>query len=88
MHDVIVLNQHGNVTVTLNFLLSWFLVTMAAPAAKRSRVHFGSLEEQEKKRLQQEKINGEDKSGISAAVLAGMKAGNINVATKGAQYFE
>ena len=61
---------------------------MGEPAAKKSRVHFGSLEEQERKRLEQEKLNGDDKSGVSAAVLAGIKAGNINVASKGAHYLE
>ena len=58
---------------------------MEEPAAKRGRVHFGSLEEQEKKRLQQ---NGEQKSSISPAILAGIKAGNINIASRGAHYIE
>ncbi len=45
---------------------------MAEPPAKKSRVHFGSLEEQEKIRLS-------ETGNVSSAVLAGIKAGNINI---------
>ncbi len=48
---------------------------MAEPPEKRVRLHFGSLEEQEKARLEREGENG----GLSAAVLAGINAGNINI---------
>lgn len=55
------------------------------PPAKKARVHFGSLEEQEKKRLAEEavvKIEQSDASSkkLSAAVRAGIEAGNINIA--------
>ena len=55
---------------------------MEAPPAKKSRVHFGSLEEHEKKRLEQagSADKKEENGGVSAAVLAGIKAGNINIA--------
>lgn len=55
------------------------------PPAKRARVHFGSGEETETKSTQQ--INASAGSsgvagngGISEAVLAGIRAGNINIA--------
>jgi len=48
---------------------------MEEPPAKKSRVHFGSLEEQEKKRI------NNDGSSLSSAVQAGIKAGNINIDT-------
>ncbi len=47
---------------------------MEPPAAKRVRVHFGSFEEAERKR-----IEGKEGGGASAAVQAGIKAGNINI---------
>lgn len=53
------------------------------PPAKRVRVHFGSFEEQERKRLAQASASeddGTESGGLSAAVLAGIKAGNINIA--------
>ena len=55
------------------------------PPAKKVRVHFGSLEEQERKRLAQatevkSEDDGAESGGLSAAVLAGIKAGNINIA--------
>lgn len=49
------------------------------PAAKRVRVHFGSFEEQEKRRLEQNGSGGRENSAVSAAVRAGIKAGNINI---------
>ena len=50
------------------------------PAAKKARVHFGSLEEGEKvKRLERANADGQENVGVSAAVLAGIKAGNINI---------
>ena len=42
----------------------------------KKRIHFGSLEEVEKQKL---KAGTKIAPGMSAAVLAGMKAGNINV---------
>ena len=58
---------------------------MDEPPAKKTRVHFGSLEEQEKKRLAEAAVSktedGDVKSkGLSAAVRAGIEAGNINIA--------
>lgn len=57
---------------------------MEEPPAKKTRVHFGSFEEQEKKKLEQAGAGGgnaaKENGGVSAAVLAGIKAGNINVA--------
>ncbi len=57
---------------------------MDEPPAKKPRVHFGSLEEQEKKRIAEEaiaKIEQSDASSkkLSAAVRAGIEAGNINI---------
>ncbi len=57
---------------------------MEEPPAKKVRVHFGSLEEQEKKRLAQEAVIKSEESDattkrISAAVRAGIEAGNINI---------
>ncbi len=49
---------------------------MEAPA-KKARFHFGSLEEQEKKKVKLE--SGVGNGGVSAAVLAGIAAGNINI---------
>ena len=48
---------------------------MEEPPTKKSRVHFGSLEEQEKKRI------NDDGSSLSSAVQAGIRAGNINIDT-------
>ena len=49
------------------------------PPEKKARVHFGSFEEQERKRLE---LGGgaARENEISAAVLAGIKSGNINIA--------
>ena len=50
----------------------------------KSRIHFGSLEEKEKVRIEAgEKQDG----GLSEAVRAGIQAGNINIA-QGAHYLE
>lgn len=48
------------------------------PEKKRVRLHYGSLEEQEKARLEREGAAAEN-GGLSAAVVAGIKAGNINI---------
>ena len=54
---------------------------MAEPPEKKPRVHFGNSDEEEQKPVVASKgasdvpANG----GISAAVLAGIKAGNINI---------
>lgn len=45
------------------------------PPMKKARVHFGSLEEQEKKKL------SDAGKGLSSSVSAGIKAGNINIDT-------
>ena len=55
------------------------------PPAKRARVHFGGGEEQEKKRVEQANASaaGSGLTGngsVSEAVLAGIRAGNINIA--------
>lgn len=53
---------------------------MEAPPAKKTRVHFGSFEEHEKKKLEQSGGSSvTENGGPSAAILAGIKAGNINV---------
>lgn len=50
------------------------------PPAKKTRVHFGSFAEQEKRKLEKASTNGgAAATGVSAAVLAGIKAGNINI---------
>lgn len=63
-----------------------------APLIKKQRIHFGSLEAVERERLaagpstnndddkeeEEDNQEGED-SGMSAAVLAGIRAGNINI---------
>uniref|UniRef100_A0A8C2ZEK6 Pre-mRNA splicing tri-snRNP complex factor PRPF4 n=1 Tax=Cyclopterus lumpus TaxID=8103 RepID=A0A8C2ZEK6_CYCLU len=46
-----------------------------APAPKRTRVYYGSLEEKERERLSSEKGRGSD------GVKAGIKAGNINISS-------
>ena len=58
---------------------------MEEPPAKKSRVHFGSFAEKEKKRLEQAKAGDATAANgsVSAAILAGIKAGNINVASEG-----
>lgn len=58
---------------------------MEEPPAKKSRVHFGSFEEHERKRLEQASAGGATASNgsVSAAILAGITAGNINVASEG-----
>ena len=49
---------------------------MEPPAEKKARVFFGSLEEQERARLEAGKaVDG----SLSAAVQEGIKAGNINI---------
>lgn len=50
----------------------------------KTRVHFGSLEEQERARL--DAGQGDD-GGLSAAVQAGIEAGNINI-SRGVHYLE
>lgn len=55
------------------------------PLAKRARVHFGSAEEQETKKIQHSTASLEGSGikgtgGISEAILAGIRAGNINIA--------
>lgn len=64
-----------------------------APAVKKQRIHFGSLETVERERLvtgssndndddrkddDDQEAEGEDNE-VSAAVLAGIRAGNINI---------
>lgn len=61
-----------------------------APLVKKQRIHFGSLEAVERERLaagpsidnddkeEDDEQEGED-IGVSAAVLAGIRAGNINI---------
>lgn len=46
------------------------------PAAKKTRVHFGSFEEKEKQISGREGGSG---NGVSASILAGIEAGNINI---------
>ena len=58
-------------------MLSQHKNLMEPPAAKKVRVHFGSFAEQEKKKL--EERGGATNGGSEAAVLAGIKAGNINI---------
>lgn len=43
-------------------------------ALEGKRIHYGSLEEVEKERLK-----SQENGGLSSAVLAGIKAGNINI---------
>lgn len=50
----------------------------AAPAVKKSRVFYGSLEEKERERLNSE---GGIKAAGSDAVKAGIEAGNINISS-------
>ena len=47
------------------------------PPEKKARLYFGSFEEQERKKLE---LGVKENGGPSAAVLAGIKAGNINIA--------
>ena len=53
---------------------------MSADTEGKKRIHFGSLEEAEKKRIKLQQQNGGEGIGLSAAVVAGIKAGNINIA--------
>ena len=67
----------------------------AAPVVKKQRIHFGSLEAVERERLaaagpvskeiKEENENDdeqeEEENGVSAAVLAGIRAGNINISS-------
>ena len=59
-----------------------------APVVKKQRIHFGSLEAVEKERLAEDPSSGTKKkeddqegeeNGVSSAVLAGIRAGNINI---------
>ena len=52
---------------------------MSADGEGKKRIHFGSLEEVEKKRIKIQQQNGGEGMGLSAAVVAGIKAGNINI---------
>ena len=52
---------------------------MSADGEGKKRIHFGSLEEAEKKRIKLQQQNGGEAMGLSAAVVAGIKAGNINI---------
>ena len=52
---------------------------MSADGEGKKRIHFGSLEEVEKKRIKLQQQNGGEGMGLSAAVIAGIKAGNINI---------
>lgn len=49
---------------------------MEPPAAKKVRVHFGSFEEEERKRIE---LGSKENGAVSLAVQAGIKAGNINI---------
>ena len=50
---------------------------MEEPPEKKARpIHFGSFEEQERKRTEE---GAKDNAGPSVAILAGIKAGNINI---------
>lgn len=53
----------------------------AAPAVKKSRVFYGSLEEKERERLSSEAASSTVAG--SDAVKAGIKAGNINISSGG-----
>ncbi|KAK2567142.1 U4/U6 small nuclear ribonucleoprotein Prp4 [Acropora cervicornis] len=59
-----------------------------APVVKKQRIHFGSLEAVEKERLAEDPSSGTkekeddqegEENGVSSAVLAGIRAGNINI---------
>ena len=59
-----------------------------APLVKKQRIHFGSLEAVEKERLAEDPSSGTkekeddqegEENGVSSAVLAGIRAGNINI---------
>lgn len=50
----------------------------AAPAVKKSRVFYGSLEVKERERLSSEMVRG---GAGSDAVKAGIQAGNINISS-------
>lgn len=51
----------------------------AAPAVKKSRVFYGSLEEKERERLNSEMASST--AAGSDAVKAGIEAGNINISS-------
>ena len=67
----------------------------AAPVVKKQRIHFGSLEAVERERQvaaapkpkekEENEADGDEEegeeSGVSAAVLAGIRAGNINISS-------
>lgn len=50
-----------------------------APAVKRSRVYYGSLEEKERERLSS--LTASSKMTGSDGVKAGIEAGNINISS-------
>lgn len=52
-----------------------------APAVKKSRVFYGSLEEKERERLSSEMLSGATTG--SDGVKAGIEAGNINISSGG-----
>lgn len=64
-----------------------FCVMMEAPPAKKARIHFGSLEVQEKKNIRNAPGGESKEIGVSAAVRAGIEAGNINIDTGGCALF-
>lgn len=53
---------------------------MSVDGEAKKRIHFGSLEEVEKKRIRIQQQNGGEEMGLSSSVMAGIKAGNINIA--------
>lgn len=55
------------------------------PPEKKARIFFGSLEEQERAKLELGGSGANENGGPSAAVLAGIKAGNINIDKGGRQ---
>lgn len=54
---------------------------MAEPPVKKARVRFGDSDETEQTPVAASQVISEvqENGGISAAVLAGIKAGNINI---------
>ena len=77
----------GHVTIT-----SFSMMAAEEPPAKKARVHFGAGEDPEKKKTEQAgvRVGGGVVAGngaVSEAVLAGIRAGNINIAD-GAHYLE
>lgn len=55
---------------------------MEPPSEKKARLHFGSLEEQERARLEAGHASGD---ALAAAVEEGIRVGNINI-TPGVSY--